>query len=103
MGKRGPAPGSQRIGGRQKGTPNKATRELKELAQTYTPEAVKELAALAGLIEGKAGAQSEAARVSAINSLLDRGHGKAPQAVALTDADGEGPARIIYEWAASRE
>lgn len=33
--------GHPRSGGRQKGTPNKATTDLKELAQAYTEETVE--------------------------------------------------------------
>jgi hypothetical protein len=65
----------QKTGGRKAGVPNKATREIKALAQSYGPAAIRELARLA-----KA-ADSETARVSAIKELLDRAYGKAPQAV----------------------
>ena len=37
----GAKPGERR-GGRQKGTPNKATADIKALAQKYTPEALPE-------------------------------------------------------------
>jgi hypothetical protein len=65
----------QKYGGRRAGTPNKATRELKDLARPYAPTAIKELARLA------VRAESEQARVSAIKELFDRGFGKATQAV----------------------
>lgn len=64
-----------KTGGRRKGTPNRATREISELAKGYAPAAVKELARLAK------GAESESARVSAIGMLLDRAYGKPKQAV----------------------
>lgn len=64
-----------KTGGRQAGTPNKATADIKALAQVHTASAVKELARLA------TGAESETARVAAIKELLDRGHGKAKQSV----------------------
>jgi hypothetical protein len=67
----------QKTGGRQKGTPNKATADIKALAQQHAPEVVAELARLA------LSAQSEQARVAAIKELLDRGFGKATQAVDL--------------------
>ena len=71
-----------KTGGRQKGTPNKATAEVRALATEYGPDAFKKLAELAGLAkddDGKAlsGAFSETARISAIGMLLDRGFGKA--------------------------
>jgi hypothetical protein len=79
---RGSKPGEHR-GGRKPGTPNKATRDIRELAQVYTTEAVQELAKLAGLVKGTKGAESEQARIAALKEVLDRGHGKATQAVDL--------------------
>jgi hypothetical protein len=79
---RGSKPGEHR-GGRKPGTPNKATRDIRELAQVHSTEAVKELAKLAGLVKGTKGAESEPARIAALKELLDRGHGKATQAVDL--------------------
>lgn len=70
------ARGGKRLGsGRKKGTPNKATLEIKELARQHTAAAVKELARLATK------AKSEAARVAAIRELLDRGYGKPTQPI----------------------
>lgn len=66
-----------KTGGRKAGTPNKATQELKGLAQAYTADALNELVRLA-----KA-AESETARVAAIRELLDRGHGKPAQSIGL--------------------
>jgi hypothetical protein len=71
---RGSAPGERR-GGRQKGTPNKATAEVKEAARAYTADAINTLAQIM-----KAG-ESEAARVAAANAILDRGYGKPKQSV----------------------
>lgn len=76
----------KKTGGRQKGTPNKATADIRALAREYAPDALRELARLAG------GAESEQARVSAIKELLDRGYGKSTQPIA-GDADG-GPITI---------
>jgi len=59
--------------GRPKGAKNKATAELQDLARQYTQAAIIELARLS------VGAESETARVAAINSLLDRGYGKPTQ------------------------
>lgn len=64
-----------KTGGRKKGSVNKATAEVKELARRYTEDAVRELARL--MME----AESEQARVSAIKEMLDRGHGKATQII----------------------
>lgn len=75
----GSKPGERR-GGRQKGTPNKVTREIKALAQKHGPAAIERLAQLA------VSAESETAQIAAIKELLDRGYGKATQP--LTGADG---------------
>lgn len=74
-----PVPKGVRIGGRQKGTPNKVSNDLKALAQVYTPEAVETLAKHMRGDDPKAS-------VAASKELLDRGHGKATQAI--TGADG---------------
>lgn len=67
--------GGKRPGaGRKPGSPNKVSRvdrvSLTELAQSYTQQALDTLIDV--MIRG----QSESARVSAANSMLDRGHGK---------------------------
>lgn len=80
----------QKTGGRQAGTPNKATQELKDLARAHTAAAIKELARLAK------SAISEQARVAAINSLLDRGHGKPAQSIGLGQAEDLGA--IVVTW-----
>jgi hypothetical protein len=67
--------GGARAGaGRPAGQANKATRELKSLAQQYTDEAI---AALAEIVRDKAA--STIARVKAVEALLDRGHGRPTQ------------------------
>lgn len=65
-------------GGRPKGSPNKATAEIKGLAQKWGPASVAKLALLAGLTD-KPAANSEQAQVAAVKELLDRGYGKATQ------------------------
>ena len=77
MGKVGKPKGAPKSGGRQKGTPNKATREIKAIAQPYGPEAIATLA------EIMRHSESEPARVAAANALLDRGYGKPSQTVAV--------------------
>lgn len=61
--------------GRPKGALNKATATVKEAAQAFTNDALEVLAKIM-----KSG-ESEAARVAAANSILDRGHGKPKQAL----------------------
>ena len=79
----------RKTGGRKKGTPNKATADIKALAQSYTDEAVM---ALAGIMRSS---DSDAARVAAVKELLDRGHGKVPQAVT---GEGGGPIAMAISW-----
>jgi hypothetical protein len=74
--------------GRPKGALNKATAQIKELAQEYAPAALAELARLARE------AESEQARVAACNAILDRGYGKPSQAI---DA-GPGLERLLILW-----
>ena len=85
---RGAKPGERR-GGRVAGTPNKCTKTLKELAREYTPKALKTLAQIMETGE------SEAARVSAANAILDRGYGK-PSTVLAGDEDG-GAIKAVHE------
>lgn len=77
--------GHERYGGRQKGTPNKATADVKALAGKYGPKAVDALAVLAGLKTGGKPAESEAARVAALKEILDRAYGKASQPIGGAD------------------
>ena len=60
-----------KTGGREKGTPNKATAEVRDLALEYGPAAVAELARLS------TEAQSETARIQACNAIVERAYGKA--------------------------
>ena len=73
--------GGNKSGGRQRGTPNKATAEVRTLALAYGPDALEELAKLGGLAKDDAGvavagAQSEAARISALGMMLERAYGR---------------------------
>ena len=67
--------GGWRNGGRPKGSVNKATADIKAAAQQYTDDALLTLANIM-----KSG-ESEAARVAAANSILDRGYGKPKQSL----------------------
>lgn len=60
--------------GRPKGSRNKVTKEIAELAQPYGPEAI---ATLARLLKSK----QPGAQVAAARELLDRAYGRAPQAI----------------------
>lgn len=73
--------GGKREGaGRKPGSPNRATlahkRTLREIADAYTDEALLTLAKI--MRDEKA---PHAARATAANSLLDRGHGKPKQPI----------------------
>lgn len=86
----------QKTGGRQRGTPNKATAEVRDLALEYGPAAVKELARLSE------NATSETARVSACNAILERAYGKSlagrPVVLDLPDtASVEGVTKAIAQ------
>lgn len=78
----GRKPGGPKTGGRQKGTPNKATSSIKDAARAYTDEA---LSTLAEVMRDKAA--PPAARVSAASAILDRGYGK-PSTVINGDDEG---------------
>lgn len=71
----------RKTGGRAKGTPNKATAEVKAYAQQFTKEAIDGLVAIA-----RNPAYAEMARVIAWDKVLDRAIGKPAQEI--TGADG---------------
>ena len=86
----GSSPGERR-GGRQKGTPNRATAELREYAGQFTNEAVDALVKI--MRKGR----TEQARVAAANAILDRAVGKPPQALTGDDGAPLMPDRFIIE------
>lgn len=71
----------RKTGGRQRGTPNKATAEVRAIAQRYSAAA---LGVLASIMRNKKA--PPAARVAAAKEILDRAHGRPAQAI--TGADG---------------
>lgn len=78
--------GLPKTGGRQKGSANKITADVKEAAAFYTTEAI---ATLAGIMGDKE--EAAPARVAAARELLDRAHGKPKQSV---DVDANVSAEI---------
>lgn len=82
-----PKGGKREGAGRKAGIPNKSSSEIKAIARQYGPDALKEAARLAGLVKGQPPAESEQARLKAIDIVLDRAYGKAAQAI--TGEDGE--------------
>lgn len=59
----------RKTGGRQKGSTNKANRDLRELARQYTEEAVQRAVKIMR-------ADDNTAALRAVEIILDRGHGK---------------------------
>ena len=96
MAKKPGPPKGVRFGGRQKGTPNKATAEIKDIARKYGPDAITRLAYL------MTRAESEQAQVAACKELLDRAYGKPAQAIV---GDDEAPVKTIMEivWGGSSD
>lgn len=83
-------PKRPKTGGRQKGSLNKATRDIKALAQPYGPEALETL------VEIMRKGETDAVRKGAADSLLDRGFGKPAQAMEHSGPEG-GPIRMLNE------
>lgn len=80
--------GGKRTGaGRPKGSVNKTTIEVRELARQHGAAAIQKLVALMSIGE------SEDVQLRAANSLLDRGYGKAAQPTHIGGHDG-GPLNL---------
>ena len=94
-----PVGGKREGAGRKPGSLNKTTVDIKALAQSYGPAAIRSLAKLAGMIPGEEPAQSEPARIAATKELLDRGYGKAVQPQSGPDGTSPVVTRVIYSWA----
>lgn len=71
-----------KTGGRKAGTPNKVTADIKALAQNYAADAITMLATILTTSE------NDSARISAAKELLDRGYGRASQAVEVNGEVG---------------
>jgi hypothetical protein len=78
---KGSAPGERR-GGRQKGTPNRITADIKALAQQYGADAIGTIVGIMNTSE------NDTARLAAAKELIDRGYGKASQAVEVNGEVG---------------
>jgi hypothetical protein len=81
--------------GRPLGSPNKVIPEVRLLARAYTEGAVKTLAEIMDRGE------TDAVRISAANSLLDRGFGRPAQAVHVGQDEEAGPIQQVIRWAVS--
>ena len=81
----------------QSGNPGgrtRASREARELARSYSLPAIEKLAEMAGLTAAPA-AESETARIQALNSLLDRGIGR-PKLI--IEGDEDAPIANHFTW-----
>lgn len=92
-----PRGGKREGAGRPAGAPNKATREIKELAAQHGPAMIRRLVELA------TGATAESTQVSAIKELLDRGFGKAAQPQTGPDGESSPVIEVVYRWAAQSD
>lgn len=81
--------GARRGAGRKPGAVAKAKLDIAERAKTHGESA---LMALVDVMKDSDAPHS--ARVSAANSILDRGFGKPHQSLGLADADG-GPLQVV--------
>lgn len=82
--------------GRPKGVPNKATADIKALAQVHGPAVIAKLAAMAGITGD--GAENEGTRVAAMKELLDRGYGKSVQPQSGPDGESNPVIEVLYRW-----
>lgn len=80
---RGSKPGERR-GGRTKGTPNRATASIRDIARQYTDEAIEALVTVMRDVDAPS-----AAVIGAANSILDRAYGKPSQMVEGAGENGE--------------
>lgn len=87
---------AQRKRGRPKGSLNKATADIRALAQVYTPRALKVLSSIMEQSE------SDPARVSAAKELLERGHGRSPMAEEDRETIGGSLEVLARAWARTR-
>jgi hypothetical protein len=77
-----PGNGGARPGaGRKPGVPTKMTEEARAIAAPYAKKALRELAKIGGLLKPEDKADSEQARVTALNIILDRAYGRPKQPV----------------------
>lgn len=72
----------------------KTPTDIRSLARSHTDKALNVLAGIMQQEDAPA-----AARVSAATALLDRGWGKAPQAIT---GDEGGPLKMVIEWQQSK-
>ena len=86
MAGKGSKPGERR-GGRALGTPNKATADIKALAQKHAPAAMEFAAKLVNGPHGENGPSYDT-RLRAAQFLVERGYGRPIQAIEGTGTNG---------------
>jgi hypothetical protein len=87
----GKRPGAGRPAGKKSALTVAHARTLAEIARDHTPAAIQ------CLVDVMMGSTSDSARISAANSILDRGHGKAIQTVETTQVEDAAPIRLSIE------
>lgn len=93
--------GTPKTGGRVAGTPNKATSDIRKLAQVHGPAVIRRLLELSGCMVDamgirQRGADSHATQVMAMKELLDRGYGRSTQLIA--GDQNQAPIRMTFGW-----
>lgn len=68
----------KKTGGRQKGTPNKVTADIKALVEPYSAKAIAKLAWLMG------NGDTHQVQLAAAREIMDRAYGKPAQTVAVS-------------------
>ena len=86
-----------KYGGRQKGTPNKATATIREIAGQYTQEAIDTL------VNVMRNGETMAVKRAAANDLLDRGYGKPRLEPEPTEPENEQPQQITIQFVEPRK
>ncbi len=87
--------GHKKAGGRKKGVPNKATAEIKALAQKHGPEMIKGIYKLTK-------SKDERIQLAAFQAMLERGYGRVAQAVTMTTDVGENFVKTLQALQAFR-
>ncbi len=95
-------PGTPKTGGRVAGTPNKATSDIRALAQAHGPAVIRRLMELSGCAVDRlgfplVGADSHATQVMAMKELLDRGYGRSTTLIA--GDPNSPPVAMQFSWA----
>ena len=88
--------------GRPRGSTNRTTAEIRDLASRWGPAAIEKAAHMAGLVIDEEGnlideAESEQVRLAALGLLLDRGFGRPAAATAIAGMES-GSVEVTLHW-----